>query len=42
MINFLIGTIFGIAVSTIGFQGIAKIGDRAVDQTKVIIQETVK
>lgn len=42
MVNFILGTIFGIAISTIGFQGIAKIGDRAVDQTKAIIQETVK
>lgn len=42
MMNFLLGTIFGIMVSTIGFQGLAKIGDRAVDQTKTIIQETVK
>lgn len=42
MVNFIAGTIFGIVVSTIGFQGIAVIGDRAVDQTKTIIQETVK
>jgi hypothetical protein len=42
MMNFFLGTIFGIAVSTIGFQGIAQIGDRAVDQTKIIIQESVK
>jgi hypothetical protein len=42
MTNFIVGTIFGIAVSTIGFSGVAKIGDRAVDQTKVIIQESTK
>lgn len=42
MVNFFLGTLFGIAIATIGFQGIAAIGDRAVDQTKTIIQEAVK
>lgn len=42
MINFVIGTIFGIILATVGLSGIAKVVDKGVDQTKVIIQENVK
>ena len=35
MSNFIMGTIFGIIVSTIGFAGIAHVLDRAVAVTKV-------
>ena len=34
MSNFIYGTIFGIIVATIGFSGIARIADKAVDVTK--------
>ena len=34
MKNFILGTIFGIIVSTIGFAGVAKVLDKAVDVTK--------
>jgi hypothetical protein len=34
MKNFIIGTVFGIVVATIGFAGIAKILDKAVTVTK--------
>lgn len=34
MKNFVLGTIFGIVVATIGFAGVARILDRAVDVTK--------
>jgi hypothetical protein len=34
MSNFIYGTIFGIIVATIGFAGIAKVLDKAVDVTK--------
>jgi hypothetical protein len=42
MVKILIGFILGVAVSTVGFSGIAKIGDRAVDQTKTIVQDVAK
>lgn len=34
MSNFVYGTIFGIIVATIGFSGVARIMDKAVDVTK--------
>lgn len=34
MKNFIVGTIFGIVVATIGFAGVARILDKAVDVTK--------
>ena len=34
MKNFVLGTIFGIIVSTIGFAGVAKVLDKSVDVTK--------
>ncbi len=42
MFNFITGTIFGIILATVGLSGIAKVVDKGVDQTKVIIQENVK
>lgn len=42
MMNFIVGVIFGIILATVGATGIAKIVDRGVDHTKVIIQENVK
>jgi hypothetical protein len=34
MRNFIVGTVFGIVVATVGFTGIAHILDKAVDVTK--------
>ena len=34
MKNFLIGTVFGIVVATIGFSGVANLLDKAVVKTK--------
>jgi hypothetical protein len=39
MSNFIYGTIFGIVVATIGFTGVARMLDKAVDVTK---QQAVK
>jgi uncharacterized membrane protein YtjA (UPF0391 family) len=38
MINFIIGFVLGIVVSSIGFTGIAQVADQGVQK----IQETVK
>jgi hypothetical protein len=42
MSNFLVGTLFGIVLATVGLSGIAKIVDKTVDQTKTVIEETAK
>ena len=42
MTNFLAGFILGIVVSTVGFTGIAKLADNAVEKTKAVVQEQVK
>jgi hypothetical protein len=34
MKNFVMGTIFGVVVASVGFSGIARIMDKAVDKTK--------
>lgn len=34
MKNFILGTIFGLTVATVGFAGLARMADRAVDATK--------
>lgn len=39
MKNFVVGTLFGIVVATIGFTGIARVMDRAVDVTKTQAKE---
>jgi hypothetical protein len=40
--NFLIGTVFGIVVATIGFGGIAKMLDNGIEKTKAIAVEGAK
>jgi hypothetical protein len=40
--NFLIGTVFGIVVATIGFGGIAKMLDNGIEKTKAIAVESSK
>jgi len=42
MKNFILGTLFGIVVATVGFSGIAKLLDNGVNKTKAIVQEQVK
>ena len=42
MKNFLIGTVFGIIIATVGFSGIAKMLDNGVDKVKQVTQEQVK
>jgi hypothetical protein len=41
MKNFLVGTIFGIIVATVGFNGIAKMLDNGVNKVKEVSQEQV-
>jgi hypothetical protein len=42
MKNFLIGTVFGIIVATIGFSGIAKLLDNGVEKVKQVTVEQAK
>lgn len=42
MRNFILGTIFGIVVATVGFSGIAKMLDNGVEKTKTIAVESAK
>ena len=42
MKNFLIGTVFGIVVSTVGFSGIAKIADSGVEKVKQVTVDQAK
>ena len=40
--NFILGILLGIIIATVGFSGIAKLADRAVEKTKAVVQEQVK
>jgi hypothetical protein len=40
--NFLVGTLFGIVIATIGFGGVAKLLDRGVDKVKEVATEQTK
>ena len=42
MRNFIIGTIFGIVVATIGFSGVAKMLDSGVEKVKAVANEQAK
>lgn len=42
MKNFILGTVFGIVVSTIGFAGVAKVLDKAVVVTKEQAEKAAK
>ena len=42
MKTFIMGTIFGIVVATVGFSGIAKMLDNGIQKTKDIAVETAK
>lgn len=39
MTQFIVGTIFGIVVATVGFSGLANIADHGVTQAKQVVQE---
>lgn len=42
MRTFILGTIFGIVVATVGFSGIARMLDNGVEKTKTIAIEGAK
>jgi hypothetical protein len=42
MKNFVLGTIFGIVISTVGFTGIARMLDNGIQKTKELATETAK
>ena len=42
MRNFIMGTIFGIVVATVGFAGIARMLDNGIAKTKQIAVESSK
>jgi len=42
MKNFVFGTIFGLVIATVGFTGLARIADRAVDATKQQAQDLAR
>jgi len=42
MRTFILGTIFGLVLATVGFAGIARMADNAVEATKTKAQELAK
>ena len=42
MIKFLVGVFVGIAISSVGITGVARMLDKGIDQTKTVIQEQAK
>jgi hypothetical protein len=42
MKTFIIGTVFGIVIATVGFSGIARMLDNGVEKTKSIAVESAK
>jgi hypothetical protein len=42
MKGFILGTVFGLVLATVGFSGIAKIMDKGVDTVKTQSQEMAK
>jgi hypothetical protein len=42
MKNFVIGTVFGLVLATVGFSGIARMLDKSVDVVKTHSQELAK
>jgi len=42
MKNFILGTLFGIVIATVGFGGIARLLDNGVHKVKSVAQEQVK
>ena len=42
MKSFILGTVFGIVISTVGFSGVARMLDNGIQKTKDIATETAK
>lgn len=42
MRNFILGTVFGIVVATIGFSGLAALADRGVTAVKEMASESTR
>lgn len=42
MKTFILGTIFGIIVATVGFSGIAKMLDNGIEKTKAVAIDSAK
>jgi hypothetical protein len=42
MREFIIGTIFGIVICTVGFSGLAKLADTGVSKIQEVTKEAVK
>lgn len=42
MINFVVGTVFGIVIATVGFTGLASMADKGLQETKTIIQNSAQ
>jgi hypothetical protein len=42
MRNFVIGTVFGLVLATVGFSGIARMLDKGVDTIKIQSQEIAR
>ena len=42
MTKFIVGVVVGIAISSVGLTGIARLVDKGVDQTKTIIQDNAR
>jgi uncharacterized membrane protein YtjA (UPF0391 family) len=42
MFNFLIGVVFGIVISTVGFSGIAHVADAGVAKVQAVTKEAIK
>jgi hypothetical protein len=42
MIKFIVGFVLGIAVSTVGFSGLAKMADKGVTSTQTIVKDAAK
>lgn len=42
MAKFILGTIFGIVISTVGFTGVARMLDNGIEKTKAIATEGAK
>ena len=42
MRNFILGTVFGIVIATVGFSGIARLLDKGVDTVKTQTQDLAR
>jgi hypothetical protein len=40
--KFFLGVVFGIVIATIGFTGLARVADSAVNKTKETVQDLAK